>query len=385
MLRLRSAFLRAGVQLVIVMSIVTGLIVVASTPVNAASAHKPFEALREHGGGLVRPDRPGAAQTEITGTITPDGTPVSKTISTAGDTIRLDFSELQGRYISLSISGNFYTYTKVRIFDNTTGAQLVSTTWGSGFVDKTLLPPGQPSVMRSYRITVTPLSSVPTGSGTFRLWEVPDDNAGTIAIDGAGETLTISTPGQNAYRTFDGQKDQFVFLKIGSGFTYYTKVKICKGQPPCASASTIATVNFGQTYIDRLQLPATDTYTIYLDPSGLSPGETGSTVFQLYSVPDDETGNIEIGGASQVSRVTRYGERSERLFYGFPGQQVTLTLQNVSIYYYTPIRILDPNGVSIRRRTPELEGRYRQVSRHQGPTRSGWIRRAHSQVASPSL
>jgi hypothetical protein len=325
---------------------VAALVAVGLALPSAGEAYRPAGAGPLHGLRLAHPDRSRALQAEITGTITPDGTPFTKTISTAGDTITLTFFDTPGNYISLSMSGSFYTYTKVRIFDPN-GQQIASANWGAGLIDKTYLAdPGLSD--KPYKITVTPLSSVPKGTGTFRLWNVPADDSGTMAVDGPAETVTISTPGQNAWRTFEGEKDQFISLKLGGGFSYYVKLKICQGQVlPCTTATTVASVNFGQTYVDRVQLVDGGIYTIYLDPSGTTGGETGSTTLQLTSVLPDDTGTIDIGGNSQVLRVSSYGQRSERLFYGFAGQQVTLALQNVSIYYYTPIRILDPSGVSI--------------------------------------
>lgn len=305
-----------------------------------------------HRDPAVATDAARALQSEVTGTITTDGTPVTKTISTPGDTITLTFYDYPGNSVSLKMSGTLAAYSIVRILgqpdQNGNTPTIATAQFRNEFVDKTLLPSDHGPVGGIYKITITPPSNQPTGTGTFRLWDVPADNPGTMTIGGAAETMTISTPGQNAYRTFEGEEGQLIFVKFSGSFVYYDSVKVCRGVGFCQDPTkVVASTTFGAGYVaDRVSLPARDTYTIYLDPWG-PMGETGNATFQIYPVPPDESGTIAVNGSSQVMAVSNYGRRSERLFAGFPGQQVKLSWQNVSMYYYAAIHILDPNGTSI--------------------------------------
>jgi hypothetical protein len=296
---------------------------------------------------VVATDAPRALQSEVTGTITTDGTAVTKTVSTPGDKITLTFTELPGSYVSLQTSGNFYPYTKVSILD-WDGTPRTWTNIG-GFIDKTRLDPLAP-VGSTYKITLVPRSDAPTGTATFRLWDVPPDDPGEIAIDGPAETMTISRPGQNAYRTFWGDEGDVIFTTIGTGFYEYAKVYLIDADAP-PNTPALQAVNFGQTYIDRFVLTHDSHYRIYLDPTGSSASQTGSAAFRIYSVPPDDTSTLAIGGDSQQMTVSSRGQRSERLFQGFKGQTVSLSISNVpGIWYYTRIGIFDPDGVPLASR-----------------------------------
>src|SRR6202035_2498796 len=84
---------------------------------------------------------------------------------------------------------------------------------GSAYVDAVTLP-----VSGTYAVLVDP-SSNQTGSATLNLYSVQSDVAGTLqpsVSPGTSQSLSFSTPGQNAALTFSGTQGQKVSLAISN-------------------------------------------------------------------------------------------------------------------------------------------------------------------------
>jgi hypothetical protein len=276
-----------------------------------------------------------SAAAVVTGSIAPDGTPVSVSITNAGDTASVTFSETAGHSVSLEFSGSFFSSSGVAIL-NPDGSQLVAADFGSGFVGRTLL-----AQTGTYTITLTPSSFTPTGNATFTLFDVPPDVTGTITADGTPATLTISTPGQHGELTFPGATGEFVYLEFSGSFAYYSGVAI---QGP--DGSQVASANFGAQYVDRTLLPTTGTYTIVLTPHASSP--TGSATFNLFAVPADATGTITTDGTPSTLTISTPGQRGYLTFSGTAGTAIFVGLGNGSEFdYHARVVVVNPDGTTL--------------------------------------
>jgi hypothetical protein len=122
-----------------------------------------------------------------------------------------------------------------------------------------------------------------TGSVTLRLYDIPGDVSGSLTINAAGTGVSLTGPGQIASYTFSGTASQQVTVKItdsdinlptGSNTTVTVKLVRANGTVLTSSTSSAAIFNLNQT------LPATETYTVVIDPTG--PG-IGTLTVQVTS------------------------------------------------------------------------------------------------------
>ena len=146
----------------------------------------------------------------ITGSITADGTPVTPSITTPGQTATYTFSGTAGQKVSLNITGSTIAGQPVVSIKNPNGSTLWSGLVNSSlFMDSTAL-----GTTGTYSVTVVP-QGTNTGSMTLKLYTVVD-GSGTIAPGGSAVMVTTSTPGQNYRLTFSGTATQKVSLALSS-------------------------------------------------------------------------------------------------------------------------------------------------------------------------
>jgi RHS repeat-associated protein len=289
----------------------------------------------------------------VTGTITPDGTATSVTISTSGDTANVTFSETGGHYVFLDFSGPFQYYSTVQINDSTNTPipllsppnQITQQNFGIGFVDKTYIP-----ATGTYTIVLTPKFTPTTGTVTFHLWEVPADYTGTATLDGTAAPVTVTTPGQQATLTFNATGGHSIFAAFTGGLQYHSKVSLTDPNnqpvPLQESPNQLSQQDFGVGYFDRTPLPAgkSGTYTLRLAPYEGDPSmRTGTASFQLWDVPPDDAGTMYVNGAAPTMTIGTPGQRGLRTFTGLSGQVVTLTWSG-NLQYYSKVSIDGPSG-----------------------------------------
>jgi RHS repeat-associated protein len=234
----------------------------------------------------------------------------------------------------LDFSGPFYYYSKVTIY-NPDGSQLAQRDFGQDHLDRTLL-----TQTGTYTAVLTPQGSPSTGTVTFHLWDVPADYAGSVSIGGAAASVTIGTPGQRAVLSFTGTAGQSIFVAFGSVFYYYSKVRVYN-----PDGSLLAERDFGTTYLDKTLLSQSGTYTLMLFPDELI-SRTGTTTFQLYDVPADESGTTSIGGSAVTMTITTPGQRAYRTFTGLAGQPVSASWSG-DFYYYSKVYLNKPDGTNL--------------------------------------
>ncbi len=281
---------------------------------------------------------------DLTGTITPGGSPVTVSTTTPGQNATLTFAGTAGQRVSLrgtnGMVGQIAFVCDVSVSILKPDASVLappSCMETSGFIDAlTLASTG------TYTIVIDP-ASVAAGSLTLTLYDLPADVMGTITPGGSPVTVSTTTPGQNATLTFVGTAGQRVSLRGTNGmvgqiaFVCDVSVSMLK---PDGSLLAAATCMEGSGFIDVKTLAATGTYTIRVDPGSTA---TGDLTLTLYDVPADTAGTITIGGSVVSVPLSTPGQNGTLSFSGTSGQQVTVRLTN-NTFGTTTVRLLKPDG-----------------------------------------
>ena len=285
---------------------------------------------------------------DVTGSITPGGSPVTITTTTPGQNAVLTFSGTAGQRVSLKISGSTFTgcfavFNTIRKPDGTTltSAGLCS---ASAFFDTVALP-----VTGSYSILIDP-AGAGVGSETLLLYDVPADVTASITPGGAPVTLTTTVAGQNGQATFNGTANQRVSLNV-------TGVSLTGGSPNWVTVyikkpdgTTLASSIFdsGGGFIDVQTLPVTGTYTVVADPWDTA---TGSVTLTLYDVPADVSTSITAGGSPVTITNTTPGQNGAATFSGTANQRVSLNITGVSLtggyHNWVNVSIKKPDGSTL--------------------------------------
>jgi YD repeat-containing protein len=259
--------------------------------------------------------------TDVTGAITPGGSPVTVTATTPGQNVLLTFNGVSGQRISLRFSSLSIATSNVSI-KNPDGTLLVAPTQIDTlhlYLDRQTLP-----ATGTYTLLIDPVS-FNTGSATATLYDVPADATGTIVPGGAAVPLSLETPGQNAQLAFAGTAGQRVSLRFTSLTISTSFVSITNPDGSTLVSST--QIDSLHTFLDTTTLPATGTYTIAFGPYAAS---TGNATLTLYDVPADLAGTITPGGAALTLSVTVPGQNATASFTGAANQRVSLLLTSMT-------------------------------------------------------
>jgi YD repeat-containing protein len=289
---------------------------------------------------------------DVTASITAGGPAVSVTTTVIGQNAQVTFNGTASQRISLkmasvTIGTSTCCSTRVSIL-KPGGATLVAPTLvgtSGGFIDTQTLP-----VTGLYTIFVDPQNQ-DVGSMTLTLYDVPADPTPTITPGGAAVTVTTTVPGQNVRPTFSGTAGQRVSLKlssvsIGTSTCCSTRISILNPDGTTLVSPTLIGTTGG--FIDVQTLPATGTYTIFVDPQNT---DVGSITLTLYDVPADTTGTITAGGAAETVTTTIPGQNASLTFSGTASQRISLKMTNVTIgtstCCSTRVSIRKPDGTTL--------------------------------------
>jgi YD repeat-containing protein len=285
---------------------------------------------------------------DVTGSITPGGSPVTITTTTPGQNAVLTFSGTAGQRVSLQLSGS--TFTGCIAVNNTIrkpdGTTLISSDLcaASGFLDTAELP-----VTGTYSILINPVGTT-VGSETLLLNAVPADATASITPGGSPVTLTTTVAGQNGQATFSGSVNQRISLNvtgvsITGGANNWVTVTIKK-----PDGTTLASSVFDNAggFIDLQTLPVAGTYTVVAD---FWTTATGTVTLTLYDVPADITASITPGGSPVTITNTTPGQSGVATFSGTASQQVSLNITGVSLtggyHNWVNISIKKPDGSTL--------------------------------------
>jgi len=230
----------------------------------------------------VPPAPLGPVDVDFTGRVAPNST-TRVTVGVPEKVGMILFDGVQGQRVTLNVTEVTIRTADVRILkpDGTTLTSRAVGTDGHFFDTMTLPATG------TYTILVDPRDQ-DTGSLTLTLAAIPADTTGTIIAGGPPATLTITTPGQNGQRTFDGAVGQRVTLNVTEVTIRTADVRILK---PDGTTLTSRAVGTDGHFFDTMTLPATGTYTILVDPRDQ---HTGSLTLTLATIPADTTGTALI-------------------------------------------------------------------------------------------
>ena len=277
--------------------------------------------------------------TDVTGTITPGGPPVTVTTTVPGQNARLTFGGTAGQRISLRIDNSTYGSSNSQvIIYNPDGTVLASDTSANtgDFIDtRTLAATG------TYTILIDPDLHF-TGSMTLTLYDVPPDASGTITPGGPAVTLTTTVPGQNGQLTFSGTTGQRISLKVDNSTYGASNSQVIIRNPDGTTLASDTSASTGD-FIDTKVLPADGTYTIAVDPD---LHFIGSMTLSLYDVSTDVTGTITPGGPAVTVSITAPGQNARLTFGGTTGQRISLRLTAVTIAS-SGVSIIKPDGTNL--------------------------------------
>ncbi|HEY0638557.1 MAG TPA: IPT/TIG domain-containing protein, partial [Pseudonocardiaceae bacterium] len=199
----------------------------------------------------------------------------------------------------------------------------------------------------TYRIVMDP-DGARVGSMTVAAWTVPADvHAGTQALDGSPLTLTIPTPGNVAYSTFEGTTGQRVIIQSSASSSSFG----CCYMSWRLLAPNGATVGAAQSpngVQDTIALPQDGTYRIVMNPDGT---RVGSTTIAAWNVPADiDAGTQALDGTPLTLAIPSPGNVAYSTFEGTTGQRVIIQSSASSSSFgccYMSWRLLAPNGATV--------------------------------------
>ncbi|HEV8545517.1 MAG TPA: IPT/TIG domain-containing protein, partial [Candidatus Limnocylindrales bacterium] len=281
--------------------------------------------------------------TATTGTISvtaPSGNATSPTTFTVGSTAPTITSFTP----SIGVTGTSLTITGTK-YETTTAANAVRLNSQFAKVNTataTSLNVTTPPASTGHVSVATPGGTV-TSSGIFFVPPSPRvvtdiDDTKSVAL-GSSVAVTVTNAGNDALIAFDGTLGQRVATLFGT-VSLAGKVTILSPDGSVLrAAQTIAT----GTFFDAVTLPATGTYTLWVDGNA---GATGSVNVQVYGVTD-VTGSAAIGGAAVTQSIPIAGQNGSLTFDGTAGQRASWLFTNVTIASLD-VTILAPDGSTLR-------------------------------------
>lgn len=283
---------------------------------------------------------------DVTGTITIDGTAVSSTITTPGQRARYTFTGTAGQWVNLGLSSLTIASSSVSLL-KPDGTSLVTTTIGTGggSLDPTTALP----TTGTYTIIVDPVGSY-TGSITLTLSSAL---IGSITLDGASVPVSLTRIGQTARYTFTGTAGQWVSLGLTSVTVSSGNVTLLK--PDGTSLATTSVGTGGGGLEPPTTLPATGTYTIVVDPTGINTGSITLTLMSYLS------GTLSLDGTPTALSISTVGKNALYTFSGTAGQWVSFGFTGVTIPFST-VTFYKPDGTYLTSTTIGTAGGYLDLS-----------------------
>ncbi|HEV2953671.1 MAG TPA: IPT/TIG domain-containing protein, partial [Candidatus Dormibacteraeota bacterium] len=245
--------------------------------------------------------------------------PASLSVTNSGDVSLFVFNANQNDKVAFNLgwSGCCVTFT---LYDPT-GAVI----WNANpqFVD---------GVRLTRTGTYTVMVSGGTGTATIAAILVPADALGKLTLGGPQVSISNTVESQNMRLTFSATKGEHLAMNLGwtnsSGQCcpgFYLEAPGWVGGNPNLAAFLVWGRG-GTGYIDSESistLPATGTYSLYVDPSYDS---LGTATALIWAVPPDVSGTLTIGGP-QASITNQVESQNMYLtFSGTQGQRIAMNL-----------------------------------------------------------
>jgi len=198
----------------------------------------------------------------LTGAIAIDGASGSVSLTRIGQTARYTFAGTAGQQVNLgltavTVSNSYITMLRPDGSSHATNSVGVA----GGSLDPSVLP-----TTGTYTLVVDP-AGVATGAVTLTL---SSEITGTLTLNAAPVTVTLSRPAQNARLTFAGTVGQLATVRVtGNTLPGLTTLRLLRQNGSYLTYTWSAAASFN---LAQVTLPATETYTVFVDPSGVATG-----------------------------------------------------------------------------------------------------------------
>jgi hypothetical protein len=208
---------------------------------------------------------------DLSGSIVAGGAPITLTLGVPGQNALLGFTGIAGRRISLRISGDTITASKVQIRgpDGKPFATRPSVGTGGVFIDAQQVVLGG-----AYTLSVDPIAQA-TGHLTLTLYDVPPDVTGSLTLNGGGRTVALGVPGMNARLTFSGAAGQHVTVRLSADSIASAKLSILRPGGTTLAGPVTRGLSGGSL---AATLPVAGVYTILIDPVTYRTGTVTAAV-----------------------------------------------------------------------------------------------------------
>jgi YD repeat-containing protein len=268
----------------------------------------------------------------------------------ANDIVMFLVDGISGHGVSVSVTSSNISDCRLRLYAPDNSA--VGTTYSvcsNGFIQPQTLP-----MTGTYAIVIFAANGS-SGSITFTPNDIPADVSGTTALDGSALIVATSIPGQKARYTFNGTANELITaVEDNTTYTNYFNVQgvfqiiapdgtvVRSFNAPLSGDSWLEDVNYclhgstsypcaGNVY--TAPLPATGTYTLYLNPAGWS---TGQLRVRLFGFGSDVSTATTAGTATSPSIPVSMTTAGQNAKITFPvditqQQRVSFAFNNLSM------------------------------------------------------
>jgi hypothetical protein len=262
---------------------------------------------------LAGPAAPAGASS---GTIVPGGSPVTVSVTTAGQTGVVTFTGMAGETLSLRAAN--WTFpadggTTLQVEGGT--SQPIGPTGtlnGTGVV--TLEPIVLPSAGQ-YSVVIDPSGLGDVGSVQLTLTDI-----GSVTPGGAAVTVSVGTAGQVGAVSFQGTAGELVGVQVdNSTFPSDSLTTLAITDSSGAPQSSVVYLNGGSSpFLGPVKLAQAGIYVIMVDPTNGT--DTGSAQLTL-TASADTTGSITPNGPAVTAAITVPGQRDILTFTAAAGQE----------------------------------------------------------------
>jgi Deoxyribonuclease NucA/NucB len=259
------------------------------------------------------------------------GAATSISLATPGQNAELSFSGQAGQRIFTKLAGSTYNWGTLSLI-GPAGTTFASTWFSTGEqrIDTFTLPS-----TGSYRVRLDPDREY-IGAANLTLYDVPPDQSGSLSYSDAFN-VSLPVPGMKARLTFAGSQGQRILLSTKNSTVTFGSTKILKPDGSELSSTYLAT---GEQLLDTQTLPATGTYTVFIQPDA---AYTGAVDVRLYDVPADIADSLDVDGAPRQLDLA-VGQNARLSFQGIGGEQLELTYPNALGDNFGTVAVDKPDG-----------------------------------------
>ena len=274
------------------------------------------------------------------------GGAAAATITTPGQDAWFAFAGTAGQRIAFKLAGSYLKSGSLDIKDPSDSPLGSTIPFGvtGGWGDPLTLPS-----TGTYKIRAA-ANGVSTGTIVLSLFIVPADTTSSITAGGPATTVATSIPGQNMKVTFAGTAGRGAMVQVTAS-TIAGTVKILRADGTTVLGSS--TVSTAGGLIDSTTLPASETYTVLVDPK---TSGTGTVSVRVVDVPADVTGSLPLTGVQQVYSTISPGQNISLTLSASAGQRIAVSIAGAS--YSGSIKITRPDSTQMLSKTFNVAGAF---------------------------